>query len=339
MIAHSIHEVTAVWQLKKIIVGGLLVIWSSATILLLIEYRFFKEQAHHLERVQNEYRNHVQTVKTIIDDYAKTKERLVLLEESLKGEKKNPELASAVGFFGVPFPEGVKIHSSDDQELAAQDSFLVVNRELEYLKEAAMAHIRDANIERYFKQADFDELRDYTERVLAVKKHTAPRQAARKPAPKVTKMHAQETSLVSRNHAKKESFLSWPIDRSRFWLSSSFGPRRKKNGSMGFHQGIDMAALKGTSVMAAAPGVVVEARYDKGYGNTIVLAHNNKYKTRYAHLHSVFVHRGQRVQRGALIGTVGNTGYVRSAFGKDPSHLHFELYVFGTRVNPMHFLV
>jgi murein DD-endopeptidase MepM/ murein hydrolase activator NlpD len=108
---------------------------------------------------------------------------------------------------------------------------------------------------------------------------------------------------------------------------------------MGFHYGIDMAALKGTSVMAAAPGTVVEARYDAGYGNTIVLAHNGKYKTRYAHLDSIFVKVGQRVQRGSLIGTVGNTGYVRSAFGKDPSHLHFELYMFGKKVNPMHFLV
>jgi murein DD-endopeptidase MepM/ murein hydrolase activator NlpD len=133
--------------------------------------------------------------------------------------------------------------------------------------------------------------------------------------------------------------FSWPIDRSRFWLSSFFGPRRKKNGTMGFHYGIDMAALKGTSVMAAAPGTVVEARYDAGYGNTIVLAHNGKYKTRYAHLDSIFVKVGQRVQRGSLIGTVGNTGYVRSAFGKDPSHLHFELYMFGKKVNPMHFLV
>lgn len=327
------------WQLRKIIVGGLLAVWCGATILLLIEYRFFKTQAHHLEQVQNEYRNHVQTVKTIMDDYSKTKERLVLLEESLKGEKKNPELASSVGFFGIPFPEGVKVYSSDDQELAAQDSFLVVNRELEYLKEAAIAHIRDADIERYFKQTDFDELRDYTERALARKKKEAPRQPARKASSRIASMHQKEASLAPRNTYKKEALLSWPIDRSRFWLSSFFGPRRKKNGGMGFHHGIDMAALKGTSVMAAAPGVVVEARYDKGYGNTVVLAHNNKYKTRYAHLHSVFVKTGQRVQRGALIGTVGNTGYVRSAFGKDPSHLHFELYVFGTRVNPMHFLV
>ena len=79
---HRTSEVTAVRQLKKVVVGGLLVIWSSVTILLLVEYRFFKEQAHHLEHVQNEYRNYVQTVKTIIDDYAKTKERLVLLEKS-----------------------------------------------------------------------------------------------------------------------------------------------------------------------------------------------------------------------------------------------------------------
>lgn len=56
--------------------------------LMIFEYRFFKQQAEQMLRVQGEYRAYIQTVKTVVDDYTRTKERQVLLEELIKGEKK-----------------------------------------------------------------------------------------------------------------------------------------------------------------------------------------------------------------------------------------------------------
>jgi murein DD-endopeptidase MepM/ murein hydrolase activator NlpD len=56
--------------------------------------------------------------------------------------------------------------------------------------------------------------------------------------------------------------------------------------------------------------------------------------TRYAHLHTIAVKKGQEVKEGQLIGSVGSTGHVRAS-GRDPSHLHFELYVEGKRVDPL----
>jgi murein DD-endopeptidase MepM/ murein hydrolase activator NlpD len=154
-----------------------------------------------------------------------------------------------------------------------------------------------------------------------------------------TKGKRSSRVIVPLHAGKRDCLFSWPIDRAHFWLSSFYGLRRRKKGSVDFHHGIDMAAMKGTSVVAAASGVVTEARRGaRGYGNTVLIAHNGKYKTRYAHLKSIFVEVGQQIVRGGLIGTVGDTGSVRSAFGRDPSHLHFELHVFGKRVNPMHFL-
>ena len=99
-----------------------------------------------------------------------------------------------------------------------------------------------------------------------------------------------------------------------------------------------MASLKGTPVYAAYTGIIVAARYSKGYGNNIVIAHSPKYRTRYAHLKKVLVKVGQKVKRGDLIGQVGDTGYVRSSNGKDASHLHFELMAFGKKINPMSFI-
>lgn len=147
----------------------------------------------------------------------------------------------------------------------------------------------------------------------------------------------QESGGIAQSKRSHDMLFKWPIDRSSFWLSSFFG-QRKHNGRWKFHRGIDMAAAKGTPVIAAADGVVVEARYAQGYGKTIVIAHNAKYKTRYAHLNSVLVRVGQKVERAERIGRVGATGFVRSKRGGDASHLHFEVYVFGKQVNPMYFL-
>lgn len=131
--------------------------------------------------------------------------------------------------------------------------------------------------------------------------------------------------------------LQWPLDKGTFWISSYFGPRKKPNGQPSFHNGIDMAAPKGTRVFAAANGIVEQAYEDKGYGKTIVINHENNHKTRYAHLDAILVAKGQRVTEKQLIGRVGSTGNVRST-GKDPSHLHFELYADNVRINPLKFL-
>lgn len=132
------------------------------------------------------------------------------------------------------------------------------------------------------------------------------------------------------------SFIS-PLDVSKFWLSSLFGSRKKPNGQVAFHQGIDMAAQRGTDVYAAAEGIIEYAGYALGYGNTIVVIHDAVYKTRYAHLDEIHVVKDQRVTQGMVIGAVGDTGFTMKQ-GHDASHLHFELYERGKQVNPLVFI-
>ncbi len=131
--------------------------------------------------------------------------------------------------------------------------------------------------------------------------------------------------------------FAWPIERSSFWLSSPFGPRKKPSGSWGFHYGIDMAAVRGTPVRAASGGVVEHAGYVSGYGNMIIIRHSAVYKTRYAHLDSIHVKSKQVIQKGDAIGAVGDTGFTIKS-GKDASHLHFEVYERGKQVNPLYLL-
>jgi hypothetical protein len=136
---------------------------------------------------------------------------------------------------------------------------------------------------------------------------------------------------------KKDIVFIWPIERQKFWLSSYFGLRKLPSGRKQFHNGIDMAALKGTRVKSAASGVVEKAYEDPaGYGKTIIIKHNKIYKTRYAHLDKMLVAQGQSVKQGQLIGYVGSTGNVRKT-GRDASHLHFEVYLHEQRVDPLTF--
>ena len=102
-------------------------------------------------------------------------------------------------------------------------------------------------------------------------------------------------------------------------------------GTTRFHEGMDFAANPGTEVYATGDGTVVEAGWQSGYGNTIVIDHGFGYVTRYAHLQSFRTQRGKKVVRGEVIGEVGNTGKSTGP------HLHYEVHVKGQVVNPVNY--
>ena len=133
----------------------------------------------------------------------------------------------------------------------------------------------------------------------------------------------------------KNAPFGWPLDRDNFWISSYFGRRRTRSGKIRLHAGIDMAAVRGTLVKAAAPGRVEFAGRAGTFGFMILISHDARYKTRYAHLSRVLVRDGTVVRQGQIIGCVGNTGRVS---GKNGDHLHFEVLSYGRAVNPMKFL-
>ena len=96
-----------------------------------------------------------------------------------------------------------------------------------------------------------------------------------------------------------------------------------------YHLAIDIAALEGTPVVASDSGTVIYAAWNSsGYGNLIVISHRNGYETVYAHLSSIGVYCGQDVVQGEYIGAAGNTGKSTG------SHLHFEIRLNGSFVNP-----
>lgn len=117
------------------------------------------------------------------------------------------------------------------------------------------------------------------------------------------------------------------------WYSSNYGWRIDPfTGQHAFHEGIDFMAEQGTSVKAAAGGVVVFSEYHSQYGNMVEIDHGNELITRYAHNSTLLVKVGEVVLRGAKIAEVGRTGRATG------THLHFEVRQRGASQNPTQFL-
>lgn len=123
----------------------------------------------------------------------------------------------------------------------------------------------------------------------------------------------------------------WP---AQGWVSSPFGYRIDPfTGRRAFHRGIDIATNFGNPVVAAAYGSVTEARNDKFYGRTVIVSHGNGVVTQYCHLEKYVVQPGQKVRRGDILGYVGKTG---KALGP---HLHYEVRINDTAVNPYNYIL
>jgi murein DD-endopeptidase MepM/ murein hydrolase activator NlpD len=122
----------------------------------------------------------------------------------------------------------------------------------------------------------------------------------------------------------------WPVVG---WLTSNFGARRDPlNGGADFHPGLDISADYGTPVKATADGTIESAGWAGDYGNMILVKHGYGMSTRYGHLSRIVVAAGDTVHRGQVIGYVGATGRTTGA------HLHYEIMMNGSRINPLNLL-
>lgn len=118
--------------------------------------------------------------------------------------------------------------------------------------------------------------------------------------------------------------------RANVRFTSGFGTRSDPfTGRHRSHNGLDFAGPKGTPILASGDGVVVKAGWGQGYGNEVTIRHAFGIETLYAHMSKIHVRTGQRVSRGDRIGDMGSTG--RST----GTHLHYEVHVGNTPVNPM----
>ena len=140
--------------------------------------------------------------------------------------------------------------------------------------------------------------------------------------------YRRQHSTVSKTKVSKyrKNKFDWPVKGT---IVSKFGAVGKGVNN----DGINIRAAKGTTVKAADEGVVAYSGNGlKGYGNLVLIKHDDGWITAYAHNDKLFVKKGQKVRKGEKIATVGNTGGVNS------SQLHFETRAGKTALNPLNYL-
>lgn len=305
------------------------------SILLFAEYRFFVQQADKMLELKQEYQSYIVAIKKVLHDY-----------NTLSAQQDNGDLgkyySEGYAALAVKAVQAADKSSKENRQIDSSDAkeqFVVVNRETNYLRQSMINYLKEEKLDNLLNHLNLDEWRDYSDQVLDASKQKSNqrrrRGAAPRPRPITSSSKIKKIYATRPANLQHDINLAWPIERAQFWLSSFFGPRKKPRG---FHTGIDMAASQGTPVKSAESGVVIRSGNYPGYGNMIEVVHNNKYRTRYAHLHKINAQVGAKVQKGMVIGEVGSTGHVHKK-GKDPSHLHFEVHMFGRQVDPLFFLV
>jgi murein DD-endopeptidase MepM/ murein hydrolase activator NlpD len=163
----------------------------------------------------------------------------------------------------------------------------------------------------------------------------------------IEEMESQSSSIASEINSYYASLSSsdsdytytgsgafgWPLSVSGR-ISSPFGYRvHPITGAYKMHTGVDIAASKGIPVLAAESGTVITVKkLSTGYGYYVMINHGSGIVTLYAHMSAIYVSVGDSVSRGTQIGAVGSTG---SSTGP---HLHFEVRVNGSPVNPMGYI-
>lgn len=126
----------------------------------------------------------------------------------------------------------------------------------------------------------------------------------------------------------------WPIKGGYGYVTMGFGQNRHPFTQQWYiHTGIDLATgSAGNPIIATADGQVVTVEYDSGWGNYVIIKHKHGFYTRYAHLQSYAVQRGQNVQQGQVIGYLGSTGISTGP------HLHYEVHIGADIVDPAQYL-
>lgn len=134
----------------------------------------------------------------------------------------------------------------------------------------------------------------------------------------------------------KDSFLrSTPtLIPAKGWITSYYGPRKSPySNRIKMHEGIDVGAKSGTPILAPADGIITFSGVKPGFGNFVQMDHGYGVETIYAHARKLVAKKGQKVKRGELLAMIGSTGYSTGP------HLHYEVRINGTPVDPLYFIL
>lgn len=244
-----------------------------------------------------------------LDEYAATKEKIAEKEKAL--EEEHAELLNLQN-------ETEAKQASVEKLLAAKQTELQ-----NYETKIASA---EGQISEYAKSIEAQENQIKSIEAEIKRKEEEARKKAEEEKKKAAA--ANEAAQTYKTVSLGDISFTWPCPASGR-ITSGFGGRKSPTkGASSNHQGIDISAPTGTSIVAAAAGEVVIATYSSSAGNYVMISHGGGVYTVYMHASSLLVSQGQSVKKGQTIAKVGSTGYSTG------SHLHFGVRVNGSYVNP-----
>ena len=233
------------------------------------------------------------------------------------------EILATVKKTGVPYYKYYAI-LNDDEEVYYVANFETAESILTQLREKKSDNIDDLSIDEKYET----ELKEFTDKDTIISKLYK-----EKPVVIAKKQLAKKSVKVSTGRNMSNSKVSLGISLIRpvsGSISSRFGSiSRLRSGA---HTGLDIAASKGTSIKAAASGVVVFSGTNGAYGKMIAISHGNGVLTYYGHCSSLYASVGKTVNQGDVIAAVGSTG------NSTGPHLHFEIRVNGVAYNPQNYV-
>lgn len=244
-----------------------------------------------------------------LDEYAATKEKIAEKEKAL--EEEHAELLNLQN-------ETEAKQASVEKLLAAKQTELQ-----NYETKIASA---EGQISEYAKSIEAQENQIKSIEAEIKRKEEEARKKAEEEKKKAAA--ANKVAQTYKTVSLGDISFTWPCPASGR-ITSGFGGRKSPTkGASSNHQGIDISAPTGTSIVAAAAGEVVIATYSSSAGNYVMISHGGGVYTVYMHASSLLVSQGQSVKKGQTIAKVGSTGYSTG------SHLHFGVRVNGSYVNP-----
>lgn len=191
-----------------------------------------------------------------------------------------------------------------------------------------------AKLQQLIKEAEEAKRRQEEEAAAKKAEEEAARKAAlaaQQSSSSSSSSSGSTSSSAGNSYVSGNGTLSYPVANPR--ITSGYGYRVAPTaGATSRHDGIDFGGSTGTPIYASAAGTVVTASYNSARGNYVVINHGNGMQTWYQHCSAVYVSAGQKVSQGQNIAAIGATGVVTGP------HLHFEVHVNGTPVNPLNYL-
>ena len=249
-----------------------------------------------------------------------------ILESILEGNNLEDILTKAEYIQNITDYDRKKLNELID----IKNQIIIIENQLEQEK-AELVLLKETNIEALIEEKT-KELEDINSRINTSNAELKKLQEEQKK--QEAEILAIERAILARGNSNRvlSGGLIWPCPSSKR-ITSGFGKRKSptKGGSTN-HQGIDISAKTGSTVLAAAAGEVVISTYSYSAGNYIMINHGSGIFTIYMHLSKRSADVGQEVSQGQKIGEVGSTGYSTGP------HLHFGIRKNGSYVNPLTFV-